>query len=908
MNNRMVAGILAHVDAGKTTLSEALLYESGVTSKLGRVDSKDAFLDNDAVERERGITIYSKNARIPVSEDGDQLILLDTPGHVDFSAEMERTLSVLDFAILLISAPSGIQAHTKTLWRLLKEYHVPTLIFVNKMDMPDCNKEKILCELKNKLSGEIYDFNKDKEELYDDLACGSEDMLNEYLENAEISTSSIYKAIMERHIFPCFFGSALRNTGVAEFLEKMKFYVTHENAIAMKNSPNNLKTGQAEDDFAALVYKISRDDKGNRLTFIKVLNGSLKVKSILDDEKINEIRVYNGVKFESVKEVSKGEICAIVGITKTQIGMPLGKAKGSLPPLLEPVMSYVIKTVENIDINRLLTMAKEIEEEDPTLHVIYEEQTREISVMLMGDVQTEVLKRRFWDRFSVEIVFSEGRVCYKETITMSVEGVGHFEPLRHYAEAHIKMEPLERGSGIEVACDVSEDILAKNWQRLITTHILEKQHRGVLVRGALTDVKFTVVTGRAHIKHTEGGDFRQATYRAIRQGLMELRAIGGCMLLEPYYDFTLEVPEEYVGKAMTDISNMNGTSEIAETDVAEHVSVLCGRAPVSTMNGYAKEVAAYTKGLGKVSFRMGGYGECHNEEEVLLNSRYDPEADLANPTGSVFCSHGAGVVIPWDQVSEYMHLPYTFDEKAMGAMYDESDEEMIRRAQNRMEILKRENSSGKADGSSDGFIGTEEIDKIIMSTAFSNAKGRTGAYKGVSAERREHIKTAYEMKKAEKRTAEEKETVYKGTKLKDKYILIDGYNVIHAWKELSDLAATSIDGAVGKLIDLMSNYQAVCGENVMVVYDAYKVKGHQLEIKKYGNITVVFTKEAQTADAYIERYAHENSKKYNITVVTSDGIEQVIVAGKGCNIVSSREFEAQVARACGEFNEMHGVQ
>lgn len=878
MRNRIVAGILAHVDAGKTTLSESLLFETGVIKKPGRVDTRNAYLDNDRIERERGITIYSKNARIPLGNQ--QIILIDTPGHTDFSTEMERSLSVMDAAILLISASEGVQAHTRTLWSLLKYYNIPTFIFVNKTDMPGFDKERILASIKKEMSMNAVDFSDDeKVDFYENIATCKDSFLEEYLERGTIDTNDIKKAISDRKVFPVFFGSALKLSGIKEFVNGLEKY------LYMSDKADNY-----EDDgkTVARVYKISHDAGNKRLTFVKILSGTLKVKDMLGEEKVNEIRIYSGEKYECVKEAGAGEICAITGLNDSTNFMVYGSAETSKKTLLAPAVSYAVFYPKDKDRNEMLRILKELEDEDPSLNVEYKEQTGEIFVSLMGDVQTEVLKRNLSDKYNINVDFGEGRICYKETIDASTIGVGHFEPLRHYAEAQILLEPLERGSGMEFETNVSEDLLDRNWQRLVLTHMGEREHKGVLLGAPITDIKMTLVAGRAHQKHTEGGDFRQATYRAIRQGLMKLSASGKCRILEPYYDYTLEVPDSFVGRAMTDINAMSGRASISENVTESGITVLVGRAPVSTMNGYMKEVTAYTGGCGRLSLVLAGYDTCHNEEEVLAASTYRPENDLRNPSSSVFCSHGAGTVVEWDKVDDYKHVSYTPD---MGAFVyvDDSDAKAANR-------LRMERERKGEEGS---FISVDEVDSILKSSTHANENGRKSAYKGISAAMRERNSIP--------NVKQDKEVTYIGTKHKEKYYLIDGYNVIHAWEKLDDIAKDSLDAAAMSLNDIMGNYQAVTGVNLIVVYDAYKVKGHATEEKKYHNITIVYTKEAQTADQYIERYAHENSKKFDITVVTSDGLEQVIVTGEGCNLFSSREFKDEVSRIVSEFNEKYSI-
>lgn len=888
---KIVIGILAHVDSGKTTLSESLLFEAGAIKKMGRVDSRDAFLDNNEVERERGITIYSKNARFTVGDT--EFILIDTPGHVDFSTEMERALSVLDVAILLVSGSSGVQPHTKTLWSLLKNYEIPTLIFVNKMDMEGTNPETLLSEIKTKLSSAAVDFSYiDDAERLEEIASNDEKLMEEYLDKESLDDALIKEAIRSRSIFPVFFGSALKMQGITELFDGLKRYMP---------SPVN---GNPEDEFGAVVYKIRKDSSGKRETFLKITSGSLKVKDMLMDEKVNEIRIYSGENYKTVQEVSGGEICALAGISDSKNGMVYGCAKNTKAPVLSPAISYAVRYPKAIDRNVMFSILRELEEEDPSLNVEYNEDTKELFVSLMGDVQTEVLKRVLSDRYNIAADFTDGKVCYKETVSAMVEGVGHFEPLRHYAEAHIKIEPLERNAGIEYALDVSEDILSRNWQRLILTHLKEKEHRGVLLGAPLTDVKYTLVAGKAHLKHTEGGDFRQATYRAIRQGLMTLLTMNETLLLEPFYNYSLVLPTEYTGRAMTDISSMSGTVTISEADHEESITVLTGRAPVSTMNGYTKEVAAYSKGLGILTLVPGGYDVCHNTEEVLEKSTYNPDSDLRYPSGSLFCSHGAGTVIPWNEVPDYMHVPYSFER-------GDNLENGWR------EDYVRPNVS--SSNRSDIAISLEEIESILRKSTHANEKGRTGSYKGISKDLRERrryesvklssLKSAEsdDLKNVNEESYNWKQNNSK-VKIRDKYILVDGYNVIHAWKELEDIANVSLDGACGRLNDILCNYQAIEDVNLMVIYDAYKVKGHPVEEKLYNNITVVYTKEAQTADQYIERYTHENSKKYDITVITSDGLEKIIVTGNGSKVMSSGSFKEHLERIIIEFNSNFNVE
>ncbi|MCQ2519739.1 MAG: TetM/TetW/TetO/TetS family tetracycline resistance ribosomal protection protein [Lachnospiraceae bacterium] len=871
---KVVCGILAHVDAGKTTLSEALLYKAGVIKTLGRVDSKNTYLDTDASERERGITIYTKSARLVLGDF--EMILIDTPGHTDFSAEMERALSVLDMAVLLISASDGVSGHTKTLWSLLKRHNIPTVFFVNKMDLPDVEKTAILADLKRELSAYAMDFSvpgcigfdektiksrietgadvfptaTDAAEYFENAATATEDMMAEYFDKESVSGESTKEAFLNRKLFPCLFGSALKQDGVESLVNVLAYLAP------VKNYP---------DEFGAYAYKITRDSQGVRLSHLKITGGSLKVKEMLGEEKVNELRLYSGDKYESAKEVFAGDIVAVPALSNTLPGTVFGIGTAGKLPSLEPVLEYAVLFDRSIDITRMHNVMKELEEEEPGLHVEYDEALREIHVRLMGEVQTEILSRRLHDDYGLDVSFGQGKISYRETINNVVEGVGHFEPLRHYAEVHLKMEPLERGSGLVFESEVSVNDLLLNWQRLILTHLKEREHRGVLTGSPVTDMKFTLVAGRAHLKHTEGGDFRQATYRAVRQGLMQAENV----LLEPYYDFTLEIPDNMVGRAMTDLDRMFCTTTVSES--VNGLSVLNGRGPVATLNGYARDVMAYTHGKGHISLVVAGYDKCHNPEEVIEARGYNPEADIRNTPDSVFCSHGAGVVVPWNEVHLHMHLPFSV------GVSGESKEEKP--------LLPNHGTEKEREW----FVSTEEIDSIINKTAYANTKSSHTSYKGRSSSLIERQRT--------KTVKENKETVYKGTTFKDKYMLIDGYNVIHAWPELKELAAIDLSAAAGRLIDIVSNYQGIMGYNTIVVFDAYKLPNHPREELVFHNIKVVYTKTAETADRYIERYSHENGKKYDITVVTSDGVEQVIIRGAGCNLLSSKDFLSEVNRA-----------
>ena len=873
---QLTLGILAHVDAGKTTLSEALLFTAGAIRKAGRVDKKDAFLDNYELEMERGITIFSKQAVF--SYEDLRITLLDTPGHVDFSTEMERTLQVLDAAVLLISAADGVQSHTRTLWKLLESYQVPVFLFVNKMDQPGADQEKILAGIQNQLSGNCVDFTPlvgaaateskgaaleaDMQEAMEAVAICDEELLNSFLTDGRISQGQLREKIAERKVFPCLFGSALRLQGIEALLSAIAAYAPE-------------KTYQ--EAFGARVFKVTRDSQGSRLTHMKITGGTLKAKMELTcaedkTEKVNQIRIYSGERFEAVNEAVAGSVCAVTGLLGTMAGQGLGMEKNLESPFLTPVLSYCLLLPEGTDPMAVMPKLKELEEEDPALSFTWEEELKEIHVHVMGEVQMEILKVLIRERFGLEIAFGKGRIVYKETIADTVEGVGHFEPLRHYAEVHLLLEPGEPGSGLQFETDCSEDILARNWQRLILTHLEEKQHRGVLTGSVITDMKITLVSGRAHQKHTEGGDFRKATYRAVRQGLMEAMSV----LLEPYYEFRLEIPEEMTGRAMTDMEKLFADFTLAER--AEGRCVLTGCAPVETMRDYQKEVYAYTRGQGSLTVRLKGYMPCHNADEVIEERHYDPEADLRNPAGSVFCSHGAGFVVPWNQVKEYMHVESCFagDRKAIEESAFQEELEKRKEA-----ARKREENRSASGG--EYFLGTDEIDAILQQA--------TGAGRGL-----EKKKEGWQRQSRSTETRQAATRVYQGQPKKEEYLLVDGYNVIFAWEELSALSKVTLDGARGRLLDILCDYQAMKGCRLIVVFDAYRLKGHPEEAYAYHNIYVVYTKEAETADRYIERFAHDNSKKYQITVATSDGLEQIIIRGEGCRLLSSRDLQADVER------------
>lgn len=848
---KIVLGILAHVDAGKTTLSESILYSSGAIRKMGRVDNKDAYLDTYELERARGITIFSKQAVFHLNDT--YYTLLDTPGHVDFSAEMERTLQVLDYAILVISAADGVQGHTKTLWKLLNRYQIPVFIFINKMDQEGADADKTLQELKSKLDDKCTSFQTmDTEEFYESIAVYDENACNAYLEKGCIEDQSICQMIQKRQIFPCFFGSALKMTGVENFVKSLN------RLVRMPDYSN---------EFGARVFKIGRDEQGNRLTYLKVTGGLLKNKQMLSDqekswnEKINQIRIYSGIKYENVNESSAGSICAVTGLTMTYPGEGIGFESQSLLPILEPVLTYEIKIPEECDLNTTMQKIRQLEEEIPELRIEYSEADKSIQAKIMGEVQLEILQSIIAQRFGIQVTFGEGKIVYKETIANTVEGVGHFEPLRHYAEVHLRLEPLDMGSGLQFATECSEDLLQKNWQRLILTHLEEKEHLGVLTGSAITDMKITLLSGKAHQKHTEGGDFRQATYRAVRQGLKTAESV----LLEPFYEYQLEIPASMIGRAMTDIEKMHARCLSPET--FGDYAILKGQGPVSTMQNYQKEVTAYTKGHGHFNCTFCGYQKCYNQGEIIQSIGYDSERDLENPTGSVFCAHGAGFIVPWYQVQEYMHLAMS---EAGGYNYDD--------------IVHIKNDVSH-DHILDDFIETEEIDQIISKTFYSNKRDESNQHRWASTKKKDVSEYNYNSTVTRK---------YTGKEQIEKYLLVDGYNVIFAWQELKELAKDNIDGARGKLMDILCNYQALKKCNLIVVFDAYRIEGHTTEFIDYHNIHVVYTKEAETADQYIERFAHENGRKYDVTVATSDGLEQIIIVGQGCHLISSREFEKEV--------------
>ena len=872
---QITMGILAHVDAGKTTLSEGILYTCKAIRKLGRVDHQDAFLDTNTLERNRGITIFSKQAECTLGEFG--ITLLDTPGHVDFSAEMERTLQVLDYGILVISGADGVQGHTETLWRLLSRYQIPVFLFINKMDQPGTDRETLLVELKEKLDTNCVDFSADQtsEDWKEQVAVCDEQVMEAYLEGEEISRVQIQKMIWERKLFPCYFGSALKLTGVEEFLDDLKL---------------RIRETSYPETFGAKIYKITRDNQGERLTHMKITGGTLKVKSVLSNgrpgetgegiwqEKVNQIRIYSGEKYTMVSEVKAGTVCAVTGLTATYPGQGLGSEQASDMPVLEPVLSYRIGLPTEVNVHQALLQLRQLEEEEPLLHIVWNETLGEIYAQVMGEVQIEILKSLIKERFGMAVTFDEGNIVYKETILEPVEGVGHFEPLRHYAEVHLLLEPGETGSGLIFAADCSEDVLDRNWQRLILTHLEEREHKGVLIGAPITDMKITLLTGRAHIKHTEGGDFRQATYRAVRQGLRKAKS----QLLEPYYEFRLEVPSEQVGRSMTDIQKMLGEFDPPKTE--GEMTVLTGSAPVVTMRDYQKEVISYTSGRGRLSCTLKGYYPCHNQEEVVEAVGYDPEADLENPTGSVFCAHGAGFVVNWDQVEDYMHVESGWNAPAG----QETKPEKPVTAKN----WKEENEK---------YLATEkELEEIFERTYGPIRKlgeeppaGRS--VKGWKKSRRDPLE-GYGKSSSD----------YKQKKTPDgekEYLLVDGYNIIFAWEDLKELAAVNIDGARERLMDILCNYQGFKKSTLILVFDAYKVKGNPGSVETYHNIHVVYTKEAETADQYIEKTVHEIGRKYRVTVATSDQLEQVIILGQGGQRMSARELLEDVIEVSHQIRE-----
>ena len=838
---QIVLGILAHVDSGKTTLSEAMLYRAGVTRRLGRVDHKDAFLDTDALEKARGITIFSKQALLTAGDT--DITLLDTPGHVDFSTETERTLQVLDYAVLVVSGTDGVQSHTETLWRLLRRYHVPTFVFVNKMDLPGMERQELLAQLNRRLGEGFVDFGAEQADRDEALALCDENLMDRMLDAGQLQDADLIPAIARRHVFPCWFGAALKLEGVDALLDGLDRYTRPVPAL---------------EAFGAKVFKVSQDEQGARLTWLRVTGGELKVKAQLTGEadgepwaeKANQLRLYSGAKYTLTEAIGPGQVCAVTGLTKARPGEGLGAERDSDLPVLEPVLSYQVLLPEGADVHAALGKLHRLEEEEPQLHVVWNETLGEIHVQLMGEIQLEVLRSLLAERFGLAVEFGPGGILYKETITEPMEGVGHYEPLRHYAEVHLKLEPLPRGSGMQFAADCREEVLDKNWQRLVLTHLEEKQHLGVLTGSPLTDVKITLIAGRAHLKHTEGGDFRQATYRAVRQGLMLAKS----QLLEPWYAFRLEVPAENIGRAMSDIQRMEGTFDPPES--GEETAVLTGFAPVSTMRSYPMEVVSYTRGRGHLSLTLDGYRPCHNAQEVIAAIGYEPEHDLDNPADSVFCAHGAGFVVPWDQVRSHMHVDSGWGKST--------------RPEQEAAVPKRRVMAYRATLEEDA-----ELLKIFERTYGPIKRDPLAAFRPV--QKRERPDFAAEQ-----------------WEIAPEYLLVDGYNIIFAWDELNALSKESLDAARHKLMDILCNYQGFQKCVLILVFDAYRVPGSPGSIEQYHNIHVVYTKEAETADMFIERVTHEIGRNRRVRVATSDGMEQIIILGHGALRVSARMFHEEV--------------
>lgn len=832
------AALLAHVDAGKTTLSEALLYESGVIRTRGRVDHKDAFLDTSPLERERGITIFSKQACF--SYGNMDVTMLDTPGHVDFSSEMERTLQVIDYAVLIISGTDGVQGHTETVWKLLQKYRIPTFFFVNKMDLPGADKAAVLKELQAKLSPYCVDFTEEEELLCENVAMCEETLLETYLEEGTFDLKKeVRRLVSGTLLYPCYFGSALQNEGVEALLEGLESYT---------------KMPEYQKEFAGKVYKITRDDAGQRLTHMKLTGGELKLRDEIEGiGKVNEIRVYSGEKYTLQQEVKAGDICAVPGFTDTYAGQGVGKEADFCANQLAPVCNYQILLPEGTEEAIAWRQLKQLEEEDPNLHLSWQAQPREIFIQPMGEVQLEVIKRMVSERYGMDIAFGSATILYRETIEDTVIGMGHFEPLRHYAEVHLKMEPLPRGSGLQFVTECSEDELDLNWQRLILTHLGEKEFTGVLTGSPITDIKFTLIAGRAHLKHTEGGDFRQATYRAVRQGLRQAKS----RLLEPMYQFRMEVPMEQIGRVMSDVGKMHGTFRQQPDD--GEMSAIEGICPVASMAGYGTEFAAFTKGRGRMTLSFCGYEPCHNESEVVKNCKYDPDADVENTADSVFCAHGSGFVVPWNEVAKHVHVDTSIKKR---------------------QPVKTMTATPKEPSKKNSKMSEEKELQAIFERTFGPVKTRveTPAKKVIKAE-------------PGKTKTKEYKPVYE-----EEYLLVDGYNIIFAWDELKALAAENLEGARTKLMEIMCNYQGFCGCHLILVFDAYKVKGNPGSVEQFHNISVVYTKEAETADMYIEKTTKEIARKKRVRVATSDGMEQIIILGHGAIRISARAFQEEVKR------------
>ena len=907
MQKHICTALLAHVDAGKTTLAEAILYLTGGIRKLGRVDHQDAFLDNFAMERARGITIFSKQAEVML--DDMEMTLIDTPGHVDFSAEMERTLQILDYAVLLISGADGVQSHVETLWRLLKKYEIPTFLFINKVDQPGTDRASLLLEVQKKLDDHCIDFSAAEDPLSDGetaeaIALCEESLLEQYLETGEIRKEDAARMIARRKIFPCYFGSALKLQGVQELLDALRVY------SVQKSYP---------EEFAARVYKISRDEQGSRLTHMKIMGGSLKVKAVLHggdgedawEEKVNQIRICSGGNFQAVNEAQAGMVCAVTGLNHTKAGEGLGAQRGVYLPVLEPVLSYQIRIPEDCDVHQTYRKFLQLEEEEPELHITWNKELGEIYAQLMGEVQTEVLKNMISERFGIAVEFGAGSIVYKETIAEPVIGIGHFEPLRHYAEVHLLMEPGEPGSGLQFETVCSEDVLDRNWQRLILTHLAEKQHIGVLTGSEITDMKITLIAGRAHQKHTEGGDFRQATYRALRQGLRS----AVCTLLEPVYEFRIELPLDCAGRAMTDIQKMHGS--FSPMEIEGETAVLKGTAPVVTMRGYQTELISYTKGKGRMTCSVSSYQPCHNADEVIEARGYDPEGDLENPTGSVFCAHGAGFVVDWDLVPEYAHLdtrdvPGKKNKGGYQGMTGNGNETGSGQLWNGADSAEALEGSRKAAGVVDSIrktiprtdvpagptsrydrsnltITNDELEEIFTRTYGPIKREKSGWKKSRRMDYSESASAAPAKKQ----------------EVRDEYLLVDGYNIIFSWEELNELAKVNVESARTKLMDILSNYQGYKKMNLILVFDAYRVEGGQGSVQKYHNIYVVYTKEAETADQYIEKTVHAIGRKYNVTVATSDALEQVIILGQGGRRMSAHDLEEEITAMRREIREQY---
>lgn len=841
---RLVIGILAHVDSGKTTLSEGMLYSSGDIRKLGRVDHKTSFLDTYSLEKERGITIFSKQAVLHL--DDAEITLLDTPGHIDFSAETERTLQVLDYAVLVINGSDGVQNHTRTLWKLLERYNVPVFVFINKMDLPGTDREVLLTEMKLKLSDCCCDFDIDNtsDEFYEETASHDEKLMQEFFDNNKVSHEGIIRCIRERKIFPCFFGSALKLDGVENFLKKLNEYTVQD---------------ELKEDFSAKVFKISEDDQGNRLSYIKITGGRLKVKEQISNQKINHIRVYSGTKFQAVEIAVQGMVAAVTGLADSYPGQGLGSENDSPAALLEPVLTYKAQLSPEINIHEAVSAFRRLEAEEPKLHVIWNEQLKEIHIQVMGEMQLDIVKALMLERFHMKVEFVHGNVAYKETIAEAVEGVGHYEPLRHYAEVHLLLEPGEQGSGLVFETDCREEILDKNWQRLVMTHLNEKTHNGVLTGSPVTDMKITLVSGRAHLKHTEGGDFRQATYRAVRNGLRHAQSI----LLEPYYDYILEIPSEYVGRAISDLTRMD--CNFSPPEVNGDISVITGTGPVAAVKDYHTELMGYTKGKGIFTCTPAGYKPCHNSEEVIEQMNYNCDSDVENSCDSVFCSHGAGFVVKWNEVGEYMHLP-----GLPGLNYGKQTEK---------HEDEKSSSAGKTVSEFRKSVDSEKELMAIFEMAYGKQDNNEQKKSFKSKKDRERLQVTYKAR-----------PIPKGPE----YLLVDGYNIIFSWRELKDISTSNLDLARSMLINTMCNYQGVYGCEVIVVFDAYKVKGNVREVEKVGNISVIYTKESETADMYIEKASHDLSRKHRVRVATSDGMEQLIILGNGAFRISAAELYEEV--------------